>query len=147
MTAVDWALVASLIANAIMLWQLWQQKHEFEATRRTELMNIVKASMKTLYGLGLELRAFAHSQKIDPSSERGAAVKRALTNGEATYAELESLLAHLASHIRIRTAEFNGLWTLVHTAGAQIDELGKLMEVAKGVAETHNNRLQRTGEE
>jgi hypothetical protein len=35
----------------------------------------------------------------------------------------------------------------VHTAGAQIDELGKLMEVAKGVAETHNNRLQRTGEE
>ena len=48
MSAVDWTLVASLAANAIMLWQLLQQKREFAANRRSELVNIVKASMKTL---------------------------------------------------------------------------------------------------
>lgn len=130
MSVVDWALVASLVANLLMAWQLWQQKHEFNHSKKESLIATVKASMKALYSYGLQLRAFGQQNSVDPNSEQGRRLKKSIAETEATYQELEGILNRLISGNKIPAKEFDQIWSLVHVASGQIDEIGQVFAVA-----------------
>ncbi|MBD3813668.1 MAG: hypothetical protein IE917_15785 [Betaproteobacteria bacterium] len=131
MGVVNWALVASLVANMLMLWQLWQQKHEFNHSRKELLIGMVKASMKALYSYGLELRAFGQKNLVSQESEQGSRLRKSIAETEATYKELDEILHRLISGTRIPDKEFNQMWSTVHVASGQIDEIGRVFEIAE----------------
>lgn len=86
--------------------------------------------MKALYSYGLQLRAFGQQKSIDPQSEQGRRLKKSIDETDATYQELEEILKRLISDKKIPGNEFDQIWSLVHAASGQIDEIGQIFEVA-----------------